>query len=487
MQQLLHGQVELVAELLLLHPSRQRAPPGRERATDTFSACAELLNNRPAYDPSATNRKQWVNWRNDARVLSERLQEQAEDAEYAEADAAHFQELLALLCGDHEIIQKHSQAWSDSVSAELLYNHPQARITDIGAIARDIGVDDIDDDLVKMYLAILQLDPENSLRLIEEVTGDNWLLAHISDLMGKLLLFEIQMPDGMALNEVHLQKYCYELLEIPELWQTTISYARWLPKGVHLIDAVLERQPYQTQDKARKLIDIATAHGLDHLVFSIANRLALEEVRFGRHASAISWYLRAQDSDGVASVAAQWLSRCFKARSWSELALAPAACGSVADATLEMLQRVRLFYESLGGKRDRESLRVTADTLLLLLSSPALPLSFWPVVLHDGIGLINNKELVFSASETSSLMHRLEWLILTASRTAADVGTVRAPLHPTRSSVSVSTAATHAAANGTSVVLVPKDVEALRLALTRNLARALMQPGAWADADLPLF
>jgi len=107
---------------------------------------------------------------------------------------------------------------------------------------------------------------------------------------------------------------------------------------------------------------------------------------------------------------------------------------------LEFLKRYANFHENYAARNFALAARILVD---ILTGNPA-PRVFWPTVLVDAIPLLEAEEVLFNTNDTFELMRCLEE-VLTSFRKTDFIKALR-----------------------------EQDLELVRLALVRNLARAMM-------------
>ncbi|KAF3817267.1 hypothetical protein GH733_011667 [Mirounga leonina] len=236
------------------------------------------------------------------------------------------------------------------------------------------------------------------------------------------------------------------------LWQLGVDYFDYCPElGRVSLELHIERIPLSTEQKALKVLRICEQRQMTEQVRSICKILAMKAVRNNRLGSALSWSIRAKDAAFATLVSDRFLKDYCERGSFSDLDLidnlGPAM---MLSDRLTFLGKYREFHRFYGEKR----LTDAASLLLSLMTSQIAPRSFWVILLIDALPLLEEKEVVFSAEQTYELMRCLEdfasrrpvWREPGVQRLQEDVENTK--------------------------------LEMLRLALARNLGRAIIKEGS---------
>nr|KAF6457934.1 nucleoporin 85 [Rousettus aegyptiacus] len=176
------------------------------------------------------------------------------------------------------------------------------------------------------------------------------------------------------------------------------------------------------------------------------------ELHNNRLGSALSWSIRAKDAAFATLVSDRFLRDYSERGCFSDLDLidnlGPAM---MLSDRLTFLGKYREFHRLYGEKRFVDG----ASLLLSLMTSQIAPRSFWMTLLTDALPLLEQKQVIFSAEQTYELMRCLE--DLTSGR----------PVHGEPDAQQLQ-----------DDDIETTKVEMLRLALARNLARAIIKEGS---------
>uniref|UniRef100_UPI00398ECCF6 nuclear pore complex protein Nup85-like n=1 Tax=Pristiophorus japonicus TaxID=55135 RepID=UPI00398ECCF6 len=179
--------------------------------------------------------------------------------------------------------------------------------------------------------------------------------------------------------------------------------------------------------------------------------MAMKAMRNNRLGSALSWSVRAKDSFFATLISDRLLQDyCIKG-SFSDFDLISNLGSSMLlSDRLTFLGKYCEFHKLYGETQFAEA----AKLLLSLMTARIAPRSFWMTLLLDSLPLMEQKEVIFSTEQTYVLMHCLE--DVTTGEAESDSET--------------------RAVGGEDEVETTK-LGLLRLAFTRNLAKAIVQEG----------
>lgn len=182
-------------------------------------------------------------------------------------------------------------------------------------------------------------------------------------------------------------------------------------------------------------------HHFDDLYLSINNNMGELKERQGMNGQAIEYFLEAQQLIKVERIVDRilqdyWTKGKLNA---SDVVQNLPQSGEVTDKLI-FLKRYGDFHGHYASKDFSKAARVLVEILTI---NPA-PKNFWPTVLVDAIPLLEAEDVLFSTSDTHELMRCLEE-VLTSSRRGDFMRGAK-----------------------------EQELELVRLALVRNLARAMM-------------
>ncbi|ODN98518.1 nuclear pore complex protein Nup85 [Cryptococcus wingfieldii CBS 7118] len=376
-------------------------------------------------------------------------------------------------------------------------------------------------DVIKALMASYSLDP--------------WLSAHLSDLLDKLSLIpDDEEHFDISLRDFFLLEYAQVLQTHPAhkaFWRVTCDYLAFageegrgrLKEHLRRIDIPLERDikgknketpvhadvgmdvevtPAETQPESIKLLDevrsACTEFQLDDVWREISQVLATRLVHARQYGMAATLALMARDGFALSRIAEKVLQSFVDEGPEEYLALvdtlpptllseAPTALLqlqesasaplsfpssnsiSVFASRITFLSEFRDYILFLGQDGGREQ---AAGKVVALLTSGIAPTGFWGVLLVESISLLEDPEILFSTNETFELLRILEEVITNASFAEEEyLGQIalyldhRSPKQEQGSKSGKGKATTHDAR---------RKLEEARLALSRNLARAMV-------------
>ncbi|XP_037081199.1 nuclear pore complex protein Nup85-like [Pollicipes pollicipes] len=433
----LQGRQDAARKLLRLHGSF---------GTEPFVSADELLRKTPAGGEASVAgfELRWRGWQ-------EQCIRRLEDGEFG--FSPRLQTLVKILCGDaptFEDLYKQMGSWYHLMVSYTLYSRPWVGISDL----RDAAEDSIEvfggarqhSALDAMLHAVVDGDVHTLLKTAQATLPDGWLTAHLADLLhrlpyggggGRRTSFLTELRHHLVLE------YGGALFAARPLWQLGAVYLDGCgPQGRARLALLLERLDPDSDRRARKIIEVAERRGLTEVASSVAQVMGRRALRAGQLGTALAWALRS-DSTALASRLADTLVREYSGT--GQFASADfidnlGACILKSDR-LMFLGKYREFhrlYEE-GKMADAASLLVT------LLTSQLAPKYFWMTLLLDAVPLLKGEEVVISSAQTYDLIGCVEQL-----RRAEKLDEDSA------------------------------DVKLIRLALSHNLAQAIIVEGSSA-------
>lgn len=185
------------------------------------------------------------------------------------------------------------------------------------------------------------------------------------------------------------------------------------------------------------LLDFCSKHGLEYECALLNRKIARAHLDNRNLPSAIKFYAAAKDMKSLESIAKKILDTFIKDKDIEYLSLLDTLPNHVLYASgdlIAFLAKYRDFYRAIRNHQQKEA----ANTLLLLMSCQVSPKGMRMVLLRDAVPLLEGKEIFFDAESTFELMRCLEDLVLDQ--------------------------------NGVDLT----GIEIVKMALVRNLARALL-------------
>ncbi|KAM3921196.1 nuclear pore complex protein Nup85 [Leptodactylus fuscus] len=349
--------------------------------------------------------------------------------------------------------------WYHFLVSQLLFTHPTVTLAEIHSYAQsclDIfsAGDSSSEPLDNVLLAAFELDIHQVIKEFSIVTNNWWFVAHLTDLLDHCQLFQSHnLYFGSNMREHLLLEYASGLFSHHSLWQLGVDYFDHCPElGRVYLELHMERIPLTTEKKALKALRICEQRQMAEQVRSICKTMAMQAMRNRRLGSALSWSIRAKDAGFATLISDRFLKDYCERGRFSDLDLidnlGPAM---LLSDRLTFLGKYREFHRMYNDQQFEEAARL----LLSLMTARIAPSSFWLTLLLDALPLLEQQQVIFSAEQTYQLMSCLE------ERTAAKLEAIQ--LEESRRAQDNSIENT--------------KVEMLRLALARNLARAIVKEG----------
>lgn len=436
----LHGRIDLVRALLNLH-SKADHP--------AFIMAENILQTMPVYNVyGGYSIKEFnVRWKNWQLDLSSNINNKAF---LSDTDSDNNLEMIMkLIVGDQDALRhfsKYTDAWYELLAAKLFYTSPCCKKPELSQHANNIAkgwhTNRPSDN------AIYGLIESNLHQVIKEIQymGDNgWFAAHLVDLLhtcGKLkILDKDQIEVTTQLHESLILEYGNTLMSHHSLWQCGASYLMHCPtEGLARLEILLQSLPTGSEARLNKIINIARDNKMDHIVTSMCKIQGIKCIQQGRLGNALAWALKAQDGSFTTYIADQFLKRYAENGKLEcrDLLENLGFCMMASDR-LAFLGKYCEFHQMYGIGEFKEA----ASLLVSLLVSNLTPKYFWSILLSDAIPLLEAKEVILSSNDCFELLRCVE-------------------------------------AHGND----PKfqnEIEIFRLAVARNLARALSLEGCQVE------
>ncbi|KAI5283052.1 nuclear pore complex protein Nup85 isoform X2 [Manis pentadactyla] len=418
----------------------------------------DLMRTMPVLSPGSTQtltelELKWQHWH-------EECERHLQDGTFA--SSPHLESLCKIMLGDKAALLQQKDLlsnWYHFLVTRLLYSHPTVKPIDLHFYAQSsldlfLGGESSPEPLDNILMAAFEFDIHQVIKECSIALSNWWFVAHLTDLLDHCQLLQSHnLYFGSNMREFLLLEYASGLFAHHSLWQLGVDYFDYCPElGRVYLELHIERIPLSTERKALKVLRICEQRQMTEQVRSICKILAMKAVRNNRLGSALSWSIRAKDAAFATLVSDRFLRDYCERGCFSDLDLidnlGPAM---MLSDRLTFLGKYREFHRLYGEKRFGDA----ASLLLLLMTSKIAPQSFWMTLLTDALPLLEQKQVFFSAEQTYELMKCLE--DLTSGRPVCgepdaqrlqddDIETTR--------------------------------VDMLRLALARNLARAIIKEGS---------
>jgi nuclear pore complex protein Nup85 len=229
------------------------------------------------------------------------------------------------------------------------------------------------------------------------------------------------------------------------LWQVGISYLDFCPQfGPQHLALHLDRLPVDSDVKAAKVLRIMEQRGLRHQSFSLCRVLAIRALKNERLGAALSWSIKSKDVAFASFVAEKLLTDYSHTGSFSHLDILDHLGPDMAlSDKLAFLGKYREFHQLY----ENSEFGNAGQLLLSLLTAKLAPKRFWLMLLMDALPLLESSEVIFSVDDTYELLHCLEELSSWSKFNSDSTSSIE-----------------------------EEKLGLLRLALARNLARAMVEP-----------
>ncbi|XP_053564883.1 nuclear pore complex protein Nup85 [Bombina bombina] len=413
----------------------------------------DLLKKMPMFNPSGTQtltefELKWQHWH-------EECERHLQSGTFAAS--INMETICKVLLGDEATLLENKDlmtTWYHFLVSSLLFAHPTVKPTDIHFYAQSsldlfLGAENADP-LDNILLAAFEFDIHQVIKEFSIVSSNWWFVAHLTDLLDHCQLFQSHnLYFGSNMREFLLLEYASGLFSHHSLWQLGVDYFDHCSElGRIYLELHIERIPLTTEKKALKVLRICEQRQMTEQVRSICKTMAMQALRNSRLGSALSWSIRAKDAAFATLISDRFLKDYCDRGKFSDLDLidnlGPAM---LLSDRLTFLGKYREFHRLYSDKLFVEA----ACLLLSLMTARIAPCSFWFTLLMDALPLLEQNQVIFSAEQTYELMRCLEDRMV-AKKEATGLEEFWKQDDDTK-------------------------VETLRLALARNLARAIVREG----------
>ncbi|GAB5581306.1 nuclear pore complex protein Nup85 isoform X4 [Prionailurus iriomotensis] len=445
----------------------------------------DLMRTMPVLSPGNTQtltelELKWQHWH-------EECERHLQDGTFA--SSPHLESLCKIMLGDEAALLEQKELlnnWYHFLVTRLLYSHPTVKPIDLHFYAQRVpytealpaplslclhlgielvttfpqssldlflGGESSPEPLDNILMAAFEFDIHQVIKECSIALSNWWFVAHLTDLLDHCKLLQSHnLYFGSNMREFLLLEYASGLFAHHSLWQLGVDYFDYCPElGRVSLELHIERIPLSTEQKALKVLRICEQRQMTEQVRSICKILAMKAVRNNRLGSALSWSIRAKDAAFATLVSDRFLRDYCERGCFSDLDLidnlGPAM---MLSDRLTFLGKYREFHRFYGEKRFFDA----ASLLLSLMTSQIAPRCFWVTLLTDALPLLEQKQVIFTTEQTYELMRCLE-----------DLASGR----PVRG---------EPGAQRLQEDIENTKLEMLRLALARNLARAIIKEGS---------
>lgn len=432
-----------------------------------LNAVLQLLSEMPPLHAGVSYgafRRQWDNWQTQCR---DALLESDFRLEYKLICRILGGDIGGTTCVFAESIRlgfdltAFSPTWYQLLIARLSYDNPLAKVFEvdahIGWAKETLKCAGREDPTENEYGELLQAAMESdTLKLIKntmEFFPDScWFTAHLQDLLLSCGLVDYSDPSfGGRSREQYILEYANSLFEHKSLWSVAPAYFNSCPlQGRQHLEAYIERVPVTSSRTALKILDVCQKFGMQTQLEGICRVLGRKSSAQGRYGDALEWFLRAGDVSSVDNLANVMLHD-YKNRRAVDSLFEFDASDILDKFGVAILVSKRLTfmakYKEFLSRRSAADFAGAATVLITIFEHTTLaPKWFWLDMLLDALPLLEHPRPVFDIHQTRTLLRCFTELSISH-----------------QSDAFVGSGAEHAA-----------QVEPLRLALARNLARAII-------------
>uniref|UniRef100_A0AAY5KIJ7 Nuclear pore complex protein Nup85 n=1 Tax=Esox lucius TaxID=8010 RepID=A0AAY5KIJ7_ESOLU len=438
----LQGRMDEARQVLMKQAALQPAARGMFKLLDN------LLIKMPIFNPSGaqTLTEFDVKWRHWHEEVDRCLQDQSF------ASNPHLEVICKILVGDEDVLLEHKEllsTWYHFLVTRLLFSHPIVKPTELHYYAQSsmhmfLDTRSVPEPLDSILLAAFEFDIHQVIKDCSIALNNWWFVAHLTDLMDHCKLLQSHnLHFGSNLREFLLLEYASGLFTHHSLWQLAVDYFDHCPEfGRVYLELQIERVPLDTERKALKVLRICeqrqmteqgmwASQSLSHTVNQMYRR------SFSPPFSILWVYFSL-------SASPRFLQDYCANGAFSDLDLIDnLGSAMLLSDRLTFLGKYREFHRLYGEKCFSDA----AKLLLSLMTAKIAPRTFWMTLLTDALPLLEQKEVIFSADQTHELMFCLEDLTSgnCLPKPDRDIDTTK--------------------------------IEILRLALARNLAKAIVKEG----------
>uniref|UniRef100_A0A671XG47 Nuclear pore complex protein Nup85 n=1 Tax=Sparus aurata TaxID=8175 RepID=A0A671XG47_SPAAU len=413
----LQGRLEEARQMLVKQATLQPAARSMYKLMDT------LLSKMPFYNPGGTQTLTEfdVKWRHWHEEVDRCLQDNSF------ASNKHLEVICKILVGDEDTLLEHKDllsTWYHFLVTRLLFCHPTVKPTELHYYAQScltmfLDSRSVPEPLDSILLAAFEFDIHQVIKDCSIALNNWWFVAHLTDLLDHCKLLQSHnLHFGSNLREFLLLEYASGLFTHHSLWQLAVDYFDHCPEfGRVYLELQIERVPLDTERKALKVLRICEQRQMSEQVRSICKIMAMRALRNNRLGSALSWSIRAKDAAFATLISEKFLQDYCARGTFSDLDLidnlGPAM---LLSDRLTFLGKYREFHKLYGEKRSGEA----AKLLLSLMTAKIAPRSFWMTLLTDALPLLEQKEVVhLSFQDEDTELTKVELLRLALARNLA--------------------------------------------------------------------
>uniref|UniRef100_A0ABI8AJR9 Nuclear pore complex protein Nup85 n=1 Tax=Felis catus TaxID=9685 RepID=A0ABI8AJR9_FELCA len=355
----------------------------------------DLMRTMPVLSPGNTQtltelELKWQHWH-------EECERHLQDGTFA--SSPHLESLCKIMLGDEAALLEQKELlnnWYHFLVTRLLYSHPTVKPIDLHFYAQSsldlfLGGESSPEPLDNILMAAFEFDIHQVIKECSIALSNWWFVAHLTDLLDHCKLLQSHnLYFGSNMREFLLLEYASGLFAHHSLWQLGVDYFDYCPElGRVSLELHIERIPLSTEQKALKVLRICEQRQMTEQVRSICKILAMKAVRNNRLGSALSWSIRAKDAAFATLVSDRFLRDYCERGCFSDLDLIDnLGPAMMLSDRLTFLGKYREFHRFYGEKRFFDA----ASLLLSLMTSQIAPRCFWVTLLTDALPLLEQKQ-----------------------------------------------------------------------------------------------
>lgn len=460
---LFQGQTSVVRKLLELHSGYVK------ESGNAFDVTRRLLYNMPVLSPDSSSTqffRVWCQWQNECREWLEQPNFESEP---------ELEGICRLLSGDISFLEEENSkqyagTWTALMVARLLYINPLAKFFDldedmhwaIDTMGAGDSLDDVSFDAL-LYLTMSQSNPLPMLAKSCKYFSFNWWFAsHMADLLiacgggGSVLSYRTSDRLDLRLaaerDRIMIQ-FAETLLADPGLFIALAPgyLSRCGDLGLACLEAHLEHVPLDSNKRAAKVLGICKKYNLMELHHELCRVLGRQSLSNGQTSTSMQWFHRANDGISVSKLADRLLLN-LKNGSYGQGSESFRQTLEIFRPAIKISDRLAFLatYSDFLNDMKQDRLVAAGEKLVFILGTPNMaPRWFWINLLMDALPLLEN--------QTSTILNKSQTLILMQCLQEVSIS------HYSKS---------YLACAGPEYI---SGIETLRLALARNLARAMLE------------
>ncbi|GLB43373.1 putative nup85 Nucleoporin [Lyophyllum shimeji] len=391
-------------------------------------------------------------WRDKVKALRIEMDRVPEDERFDDFDNwwDRLSDMVGILEGRPEVIKRVCSElgsdWKEVIAAWGVFVDIRLRRQDLSDVVSQV-LDDMPPDPTSLedmiHAALFAGEPPKVLEYASQL--DRWLSAHFADIMEPLSLIEPD-PDeetGLSLRDYHIVMYAEYLHSDPALWRVTVDYMYSCAEpGKLQADEILVRVPLRLHEQIESngklrsgdivgvLKDVNRTclqyqrESVRRTVCRIASQTMVQEKEYGL---AVAYLISAEDWPGLGRVVDRVLEEYISSGPRNFAAYAAAIAPSIQELRsrpthLGVFAHRLLFavrYAHFHQLREQRNFQDAAADLIAIFREDLAPKSWWAVLLCDSVPLLQHSSaLLFSSSETTELMRKLEEVFVRTSQGA---------------------------------------------------------------------